>query len=119
MKIYSIEEGELHTSLNTPYDSENNKIDVYCSVSWSGIDKEDYQRRENIVNCWAYEDDLITAYSWCDSSGFDYWVIQQEEENYVSIDVYLKKLPSKYTQEEIEKISNVIFDANLYFEENI
>lgn len=119
MKIYSIEKGELHTDLDTPYDEESNKIDVYCSVNWSGENEEDYERKEDIINTWCYEDDLIIMSAWCDISGYNYWVIQQEESNYVSIDVMLKKLPSEYTQTEIEKISNSIFTANLYFEESL
>lgn len=119
MRTYNIQKGELHTDLDTPYDEENNKIDVYCSVSWSGENKEDYERKENIIKEWSYEDSLVKMNSWCDISGYNYWVIQQEETNYVSIDVVLKKLPCEYTQTEIESISNAIFSANLYFEETL
>jgi len=119
MKIYNIEKGELHTDLDTPYDKESNKIDVYCSVNWSGENEQDYEIKEQIINEYSYEDDLIIMSAWCDISGYNYWVIQQEESNYVSIDVMLKKQPQEYTQKEMESISNSIFTVNLYFEEEL
>jgi hypothetical protein len=119
MKNYNIITGELFTGLDTSYDAEANKIDVYSSVSWSADTEEKYKEKEAIINNWSYEDDLCKANAWCDISGFNYWVIQQEEDNYVSIDVCLKKAPELYTQEEMQKLRDIIIEADNYFEENL
>lgn len=105
---YNIRKGQLHTDLDCPYDEDGNKIDVYSSVSWTADTKERYEEKEAYINEFSYEDDLIKANAWCDVSGFEYWVIKQEENNYVSIDVCLKKNPDDYTQDEIGKISQLI-----------
>lgn len=119
MRVYNIEKGELFTDIDTYYDKENNKIDVYSSVNWSAENEEEYNRKEGIINNWVYEDDLVIAHAWCDVSGFDYWVVRQEEPNYVSIDVVLKKDVKDYTQEEQQKIRDIIIEADEYFKEKL
>ena len=116
MKEFDIVSGRLFTDLDTPYDEESNKIDVYSSVNWTAETEEEYAKKEEIINQYKVENDLFTLSAWCDISGFHYWVIQQEETNYVSIDVYLKKQPNEYTQEECQIISKAIIDADNYFE---
>lgn len=112
---YSIVENRLYNDLDCPYDEESNKIDVYTSVYWSAENEEDYKKKENIIDSFVYEDNLVKANAWCDISGYNYWVIQQQEDNYISIDVYLKKNPDDYTQEEIRKISDLITEWNESF----
>lgn len=119
MKELNIITGQLFTDLDNPYDAEMNKIDVYSSVSWTAKTKEEYQNKENIISQYKIENDLFTLVCWCDISGFDYWVIQQEENNYVSFDVYLKKQPKEYTQEECQIIQKAIIDADNYFIKNL
>lgn len=119
MKQYDIKTGNLYTDLDTFYDKENNKIDVYSSVYWTAESEEEYLKKAKLIDAYGYKDDLMEVYAWYDVSGYDYWVIQQQEENYVSIDVLLKKMPEEYTQEEIEKIRDVIIEANQYFEKEL
>jgi len=119
MKIYNIENGSLFNDLDCLYDKENNRIDVYSSVYWSAENEKEYLNKENIINNFTYEDDLIKVNAWCDVSGFDYWVIKQEELNYVSIDVYLKKNVKDYTQEEIKFISDKIVEFDNLFQSKL
>lgn len=105
---YNIRKGEYDLKLDCPYDEESNKIDVYSSVSWTADTPEAYEAKEKYISEFSYEDNLIKANAWCDISGYEYWVIKQEEENYVSIDVYLKKNPDDYTQDEIKLITQLI-----------
>jgi len=112
---YNIQEGVLMLQLDTPYDEENNKIDVYSSVYWTADSKEEYETKEKMIDNYIVDNNLVKINAWCDISGYDYWVIQQEEENYVSIDVCLKKQPKDYTQEEIEQIRQLIIEADDYF----
>lgn len=107
--------GNLGTDLDTPYCEEGNKIDVYSSVYWTADSKDEYNKKEEIISSYVINNDLFNLFAWCDISGYDYWVIQQEEENYVSIDVYLKKLPNEYTQKELMIIRNAIINADEYF----
>jgi hypothetical protein len=111
-----ITEDNLRLGLDAPYNKESNKIDVYSSVYWTAENEEEYIEKEDIINNYKIENELFTLYSWCDVSGFDYWVIQLEEENYVSIDVVLKKDVLDYTEKEIETIKTAIWNADNFFQ---
>lgn len=113
--IFSIENGNLYTDCDCQFDKDNNKIDVYTSVYWSADTKESYEEKENLIAKWNFENDLVTAFAWCDTSGFEYWVEQQEENNYVSIDVVLKKPVGEYSQQETAEISKLIVEWDNYF----
>ena len=119
MRTFNIIKGELFTDLDTPYDADENKIDVYSSVYWTAETELIYDKKENLIFDYKIENDLFTLRAWCDISGFDYWVVQQEEENYVSIDIYLKKQPNEYTQEECMLIQKAIINAENYFEKHL
>lgn len=116
---YDIVQGKLYTDLDTPYDAECNKIDVYTSVSWGADTEEEYQEKEKIIDDWKFENNLVKCNAWCDISGYNYWMVEQQEENYVSVDVYLKKKPSEYTQLEMQEIGNIITEADDYFIEKL
>lgn len=111
----AITNNDLRVDLDAPYDKSNNKIDVYSSVYWTADNKAEYNRKEKLIHDYKVDNDLFDLFAWCDISGYDYWVIQQEEENYVSIDVVLKKDVELYTDEEIEQIREAIIVADDYF----
>lgn len=111
----NIETGYLQADVDTVYDSETNKIDVYTNVYWTAESEEEYNEKEKLIANWGFENDLITAFAWCDISGFEYWVKDREENNYVSIDVSLKKPATEYTQEEIFSIGQLIGSWDDYF----
>ena len=115
VKQLDIKTGFLGIDLDTVYDAESNKIDVYTSVNWTADNESEYNKKEQIIYDYRIVNDLFELVCWCDISGYDYWVIQQEETNYVSIDVYLKKVVDKYTQQEIQFIANEISKADDYF----
>lgn len=117
MITYDIVTGKLYTFLDTPYDSEENKIDVYCDVNWTAESKDEYIRKEKLIDTYKVDNELFLMISWCDISGYEYWVVKQEEPNYVNIDVHLKKKPHEYTQDELRVISSEIIKANDYFRE--
>jgi hypothetical protein len=70
MKPYNIKTGQLFTDLDTPYDAESNKIDVYSSVYWTADNEKDYKTKEDLIHAFNFEDDLCTVKAWCDISGF-------------------------------------------------
>ena len=116
MTPYDIKTGHLGTDLDTLFDNEGNKIDVYSSVYWTAESEKEYTRKETIINEWSYEDDLVKAYAWCDVSGYDYWVVREKDTNYVSIDIVLKKNVNDYSQEDLIKIREIIINADEYFQ---
>lgn len=118
-KNFNIKKGQLWNDLDCPFDEEGNKIDVYTSVYWSADTEEEYNTKERFIEDFYYEDDLIKAISFCDISGFDYWVKTMEEENYVSINVYLKKEVDQYTQQEAQQIADLISKWDEMFLENL
>lgn len=95
-------------------DDEGKKIDVYGTPYWTADTEKDYQHQEELINAYNVSNSLITISAWCDISGFDYWVIQQEESNYVSYDVILLK--DVYTDDEVLEINRLIIEADLYFD---
>tara|TARA_R110002020_G_scaffold399423_2_gene609298 strand:+ start:335 stop:697 length:363 start_codon:yes stop_codon:yes gene_type:complete len=119
MKDYNILTGQLFTDLDTPYDKENNKIDVYSSVYWTADSNKEYTEKETIIHEYKVENNLCTINAWCDISGYDYWVVRQEEENYVSIDVVLLKPAEDYTKEEMIKLRDLITEADDYFQKEL
>lgn len=94
-------------------DHEDNKIDVYGTACWGANSERKYIEQEFLINEYKVDNDLISLSCWCDISGYDYWMVRQEESNYVSIDVHLKK--DSYTDEEIIQIRDIINEADDYF----
>lgn len=94
-------------------DEEGHKIDVYSSCYWSEDNEAAYQKSEELIRNYKIDNDLVEIFAWCDISGYHYHVIEREEDNYVSIDVVLKK--EEYTDEEITTISQLIDIADEYF----
>lgn len=119
MKEYNILTGQLFTDVDTLYDKESNKIDVYSSVYWTADSESEYERKENIIFNYKFENNLCKVKAWCDISGYKYWVLQQEEENYVSIDVMLLKPAEEYTQEEMIQLRDIIIEADDYFQKEL
>lgn len=115
MKKYSIEKGELYTDLDCLWNPENNKIDVYSSVYWSAENEDQYDKKQELIESYTYCDNLMQVKCWCDISGYKYWILDQEDDNYVSIDIYLVKDVKEYTQQEIFKISEKIKEIDDYF----
>jgi len=106
----------LRIDLDTLYEKELNKIDVYSDIYWTAKNEKDYKFIENEIFNYKIDNDLFSIVCWCDVSGFDYWVIKQEETNYVSIDVYLKKDAILYSEAELEEIKKAIINTNNFFD---
>jgi type I site-specific restriction endonuclease len=107
----------LRCDVDWQLDQEENKIDVYGSSCWGAKDKQSYDAQEALIDAFKIDNDLVKVNCWCDISGYDYWMVDQEESNYVSIDVYLKK--KEYTDEEVVQIREVIIETDNYFCQNL
>lgn len=100
-----------------PEFAENGKLDIYSTSNWTAESEDQYEEFESKINQYNIDNELFSLLAWCDISGYDYWVVQQEEANYVSIDVMIKK--ETLTLEEIKQIEAAIFEANDYFESEL
>lgn len=112
----AITQNNLKLDLDTFYDKESNKIDVYSSVYWTAESEKEYVEKEKLIEDYKKETPLFTLIAWCDISGYNYWVVQEEEENYVSIDVILKKDVKTYSEQEIKLIKDAVIEADDYFQ---
>jgi hypothetical protein len=119
MKNYDIKTGLLYTDSDAVYNKNENAIEVYTFIDWTADNEVDYVKKENIISDYKVENDLFNLVCWFDISGYEHWVIQQEETNYVSIDVYLKKNVDDYIQEEMKQISEAIIKAESYLEDKL
>lgn len=99
--------------IDADFEIEDNVIGVYGSAQWGATNENDYIRQEKIIDNYERAGNGWKLNAWCDISGFNYWMIQQEESNYVSIDVVLTK--DNYTDEEINEIRDAIINADVYF----
>ena len=100
-------------NLGLDFTFEDNLMQVYSSSNWTTENKQQYEQFETLINNYKYEDDLCIITAWCDISGFDYWVLQREESNYVSIDVLFKKEVN--TILDLAKIKDNILNTDDYF----
>lgn len=104
---------EQNINLGLNFTFEDNLMQVYGTSNWTAESKQEYERFETLINDYKYEDELCIITAWCDVSGFDSWVLQQEESNYVSIDVIFKKEVN--TILDLAKIKHNILEADDYF----
>lgn len=95
------------------YEPNDNIIDAYGSSNWTAPTEAEYNVFAALIDAYKEDNELFTLTASYDVSGFNYWVIQQEETNYVSINVQLKK--TEYTIAEIKDISDAIGIADNYF----
>jgi len=112
-------ENNLKLDVDAPYCKEGNKIDVYTNCSWTADSEEEYQAKEKLINDYKVDNELFELFAWCDSSGYEYWVVEEQQDNYVSVDVNLKKQVEEYTDEEIQVIRKAIEEADCYFVDNL
>jgi len=94
--------------------ADKNYIDFDNYINWwIGMNKEEYNKFENIINKTKIDTPLYTITSWCDASGYDYWVKQQEEDNYIIITIKIKK---DFKAENIAELDMAIdaFENRLY-----
>ena len=94
-------------------DSEPNRLLIWHPINWSAPNEKDYKKQEKLIDRQRYKSKLFEAYAWYDISGYDYWVKQMSEPNYVSIDVVVSK--PMLTEKEVKRIINKLaaFDDNL------
>jgi hypothetical protein len=71
------------------HDSDKTDLRLHLDYTFSwGFDKEkDYEEQEKKINSFEIKKPEYTVYMWCDISGFDYWINNMKEPNYIQISI--------------------------------
>ena len=56
------------------------------------MNKKEYEKQEKFLSELYIENESYTMYASYDVSGFDYWMIKQEEPNYININIEIKEI---------------------------
>jgi len=104
-------------NLDLDYDFEGTTINVYGSAYWGADNESDYKRQEKLIDDYRKQLSCGDLHVWCDISGYNYWMVQQEEANYISITVNLNV--DDLTADQITEIENAIIEADGFMTENL
>lgn len=98
-------------------ESVDNGLEIYTNIAWGlGLTDAQYKEVENILDV-LYEKGDYEIYFSFDTSGFDYWVNQMVEDNYLLIIIELKdtfdfdKVPTFEMDYIIEEVINKVYSA--------
>ena len=94
---------------------ENNThyIEIYGLPNWGALNKKEYEKQEKFLSELYIEDESYTMYASYDVSGFVYWMIKQEEPNYININMEIKEIiNSKELLKTLEKWF-ILIDENI------
>ena len=85
--------------------------------SYFATDKEDYEEIEKAIEEATDETDKFSVYVGTDVSGYDYWIKQQEEPNYIHLTLSLKEDIYESDLDDIERaIDTVENQVNEYYD---
>lgn len=74
--------------------------------------EEEYRDFEDLIHR-NFVTEKYTIYSWCDISWYDYWVKQENDNNYVTITIDIKENLTELEIEELDiKIDAIIDELN-------
>ena len=91
---------------------ENNThyIEIYELPNWGALNKKEYEEQEKFLSELYIEDESYTMYA---SYDVDYWMIKQEEPNYININIEIKEIiNSKDILKTLEKWF-ILIDENI------
>ena len=91
-----------------PHDE--NIADIDRMIEWKAPTEEEYNKIEKEILNKEISNEHFTVYSFCDQSGFDYWVNKQEEPNYIMISFEIRE---SFSIEQVEELKDSI--QKLYF----
>jgi len=71
-------------------DKEDKRLHFDRDIKFYTANENDYKEIEEHIEKYSIERKYYTVYVWCDVSGFDYWIKQMQESNYIKISVMFK-----------------------------
>ena len=77
--------------------------------NWGAKDENEYEQAEKEINAISYKGEGWEVYCWFDVSGWDYWMNQQEESNYIMTTVAFES--DEVDSSQVEPINTAIDNA--------
>ena len=98
------------------FDGDNSDFRLHHQdlIHWYSLNEKEYGEIEGKINEFSIKRDNYQVYAWCDVSGFDYWMVNQEEPNYIQITVQFNKY--EVDDIDLEKLQEDIDEAYCIFE---
>lgn len=115
--VTDFEQIKLRLDCNTQYNKDSNQLDLYTSFDWSAASQEEYDEKAKFLDGISLENELYDIYAWYDISGYDYWVIQQQESNHTMVTVTFKV--TELTSEQIEQLRSDCEDVLIQIENGL
>jgi len=78
-----------------------------------GLSKKSYEKVENTIYKNVKKWSFARVYFWCDISGYEYWVKEREDDNYIICTVELLK---PLTERRLNILNDYILKSQEYFE---
>jgi hypothetical protein len=80
---------ELENLLDLEFDGDVTDFRLHGKelLNWGAETEEEYNQAAEKIDAISYSGNGWSVYAWYDVSGFDYWMNQQEEQNYINITV--------------------------------
>lgn len=88
-------------------DLEDKRLYLEPAINWWEKEESDYEKVEDKISNFEIKRPKYTVFAWCDVSGFDYWIKQQQDCNYIQITV-------SFNQEDLdtEEVAQLQKDVN-------
>ena len=103
-------------SLEFDGDKTNRRLHSVEQYNWGAKEEPKYAKAEEEIDAIFFKGDGWEVYCWYDVSGWDYWMNNQEESNYIMTTIAFEN--EDVSPQEISKIKSAVDEA-LYTAENI
>ena len=91
IKFYDIIHSNEFKDLVFDGDKKDKRLHLAETLTFFISEKEEYENVENELITTEKHGNGYTVYAWCDISGYDYWINQEQECNYIQISVAFNK----------------------------
>lgn len=78
--------------------------------NWGADNEEDYEEATELIDSIEEKGNGYTIYCWCDISGYDYWMINMQETNYIQISVMFDS--PTIDESELENLKTLLDKVN-------
>lgn len=89
MKYFNLPELLAKRNINITFDGDKTDLRLHIddNYRWGANVKREYKRASDLIDAIEYKGKGWEIFAWYDVSGFDYWMKQMEETNYIQITI--------------------------------
>jgi hypothetical protein len=75
--------------LDLEYDGDETDLRLHGNemLNWGAETEAEYKEAADAIDAISFKGNGWEVYAWCDVSGFNYWMVQQEEQNYINVTI--------------------------------